>query len=109
MPNGIGGDRVALAETDPRRGRSGRPWERAKAELFVPGASCGICHGEIVFGLRRNHPAGPSLDHIVSLARGGHPTARENLQIVHFGCNSRKGSGIKRSAAPAARPRSRAW
>jgi 5-methylcytosine-specific restriction endonuclease McrA len=97
-----------LDEWDPRRGRGGRPWARIKAELFVPGAICYRCREPIEYGLRRNHPRGPSVDHILSLEMGGHPTARENLAVAHFGCNSSKGDGRpKKSTAP--RPRSRRW
>lgn len=97
-----------LAEWDPRRGRGGRPWQRIKDELFVPGVVCWLCGEPIEFGLRRNHPRGPSVDHVISLDMGGHPTARENTRPAHFGCNSRKGSGRSRKQA-AARPRSRNW
>jgi len=98
----------ALAEWDPKRGRAGRAWERIKSELFIEGVRCWICREPIEFGLRRNHPRGPSVDHVVSLDRGGHPTARENLRPAHFGCNSSKGSGRSRKQA-AARPSSRSW
>ena len=50
-------------------------------------------------GLRRNHPHGPSLDHITDLQYGGHPTARWNLRPAHFGCNA----GKRREKAPVRR------
>ena len=81
---------------DPKRGRSGRPWRRLVRELCRPGSVCARCGGEIVFGLRANHPDGPSLDHIVSLEMGGHPTDRGNLQPMHFGCNASKGARPER-------------
>lgn len=61
---------------------------------------------EIVFGLRRNHPLGPSLDHIVKLQDGGHPTDPANLRPAHYGCNS---ADWQSALATAPRPRSRAW
>lgn len=92
-----------LDEWDPRRGRSGRPYDRLKARLFVEGAVCWLCGKPIVFGLRRNHPLGPSVDHLVPLSQGGHPTSPENAAIAHYGCNSRRGAGTR----SAERPRSR--
>jgi len=82
-----------LDEWDPRRGRQGRAWRRLVKELCPPGSVCQVpaCRypdQPIRFGLRRNHPLGPSLDHIVELHRGGHPTARWNLRPAHFGCNA---------------------
>ena len=103
---------MALSEWDPRRGREGRLWRRLVKELCPPGSLCEIpeCKAaargltrEIVFGLRRNHPLGPSLDHIVDLQYGGHPTDPANLRPAHFGCNS----GKRRPKQ--ARPRSRDW
>lgn len=95
-----------LDEWDPRRGRGGRVWRRLVKELCPPGSVCGICagaKGPIRFGLRPNHPLGPSLDHIVDLQYGGHPTDPDNLRPAHFGCNAGK-----RSRRPAARA-SRDW
>lgn len=91
----------ALTEWDPRRGREGRAWRRLVEQLCPPGSVCALClgaRGPILFGLRRNHPLGPSLDHIVPLSRGGHPTAPWNLQPAHFGCNARKQAGRTRPA-----------
>ena len=52
---------------------------------------CALCGGPIVWGLGRDSPLGPSLDHVIPLSRGGHPTAMSNLQPAHFGCNASKG------------------
>lgn len=77
-----------LDEWDPRRGRTGRPWRRLVAAVCPPGSVCALCGHPIVFGLRRNHPRGPSVDHITPLSEGGHPTASWNLRPAHFGCNA---------------------
>lgn len=99
---------MALSEWDRRRGRGGRQWRRLVKELCPPGSLCLIpeCKAasrEIVFGLRPNHPLGPSLDHIVDLQYGGHPTDPANLRPAHFGCNAGK------RRPPTVRPRSREW
>ena len=97
---------MPLDEWDPRRGRGGRTWRNLVAELCPPGSVCQVpvclypeLHRVIVFGLRRNHPHGPSLDHITDLQYGGHPTARWNLRPAHFGCNA----GKRREKAPVRR------
>ena len=99
----------ARSEWDPRRGREGREWERIKREVCPPGSLCAmpVCkmsNRVIVFGLRHNHPLGPSVDHIIRITDGGHPTARWNLRPAHFGCNSSRWMG----SLPV-RKRSRAW
>lgn len=99
-----------LSEWDPRRGRGGRLWRRLVRDLCPPGSYCEVeaCRAptrEIVFGLRHNHPLGPSLDHIVPLSQGGHPTDPANLRPAHFGCNA-----ARRPDRPSTvRPRSRDW
>jgi hypothetical protein len=98
---------LALDEWDRRRGREGRRWRELVKRLCPPGSLCEVewcdkATREIAFGLRRNHPMGPSLDHIVPLEEGGHPTAEENLRPAHFGCNAARGN---RSRARRARPR----
>ena len=62
---------VYLDEWDPRRGRQGRTWRKLVAVVCPPGSLCEmpVClypwlDRVIVFGLRRNHPHGPSVDHI---------------------------------------------
>lgn len=99
-----------LAEWDPKRGRTGRPWRRLVARHCPPGSVCASCRKPIVFGLRPRHPLGPSLDHIVALIDGGHPTAAWNLQPMHLGCNVRKENARRRKQAarvPAERPATR--
>lgn len=95
----------ALDEWDPKRGRSGREWERLKRKFFLPGSYCAICNTEISFDRRPRHPLGPSLDHITALIDGGHPTAEYNIQLVHLGCNVRKENARRRQVArPMSRP-----
>lgn len=105
-----------LSEWDPRRGRQGRAWRRLVKLLCPPGAYCQVdpCRYEvetgrlIVFGLRRNHPMGPSLHHLTSPLDGGHPTDPRNLVPAHFGCNAAIGRpNADRRLRP--RPRSRDW
>ena len=89
---------ATLSEWDPKRGRTGRPWRRLVQLHCSPGSICAWCNEPIVFGLRPRHPAGPSLDHIVALVDGGHPTAPWNLQPMHLGCNVKKENARRRKA-----------
>ena len=91
-------------EWDPARGRGGRQWERLKDIVCPPGSYCAICGKEIIFeGLPPRHPLGRSVDHIIPISAGGHPTDLANLRPAHYGCNSRRGKGTR----DATRPRSR--
>lgn len=90
-------------EWNPARGRTGGTWRTLKPIVCPPGSCCWLCGKPIIFGLRRNHPLGPSIDHITSLHNGGHPTALGNLAPAHFGCNSRKGKGARTPPRPRSR------
>ena len=54
---------------------------------------CQLCGEKIDRRHRAPHPLALSLDHIVPLSKGGtHEPA--NVQLAHFGCNSRKSDGV---------------
>jgi 5-methylcytosine-specific restriction endonuclease McrA len=73
--------------TDPRKTYQ---WQRLAKRTCPPGSVCYLCGQPIEFGLRRNHPRGPSVDHIVALDNGGAPFDPTNLAPAHFGCNGAK-------------------
>lgn len=92
---------MALSEWDPKRGREGRLWRQLLDELCPPGSVCEIpeCDKptrEILFGLRPRHPMSRSLDHIVPLFDGGHPTDPANLRPAHLGCNAARENRLRR-------------
>lgn len=107
---------MVLSEWDPKRGRQGRRWRSLVESVCAPGSLCQVerCKVEesggsraIVHGLRRNHPHGPSVDHIVSPLDGGHPTALWNLRPAHFGCNAARGRASRPGRVQQRRPTSR--
>ncbi len=73
---------------------SGRERQRLLAVVCPPGSVCWLCggaRGPIVLGLRRGHPLGPSMDHVVPRSMGG-SWDLSNLRPAHFGCNSARGA-----------------
>ena len=42
------------------------------------------------FNLKYPHPLGPCIDHIIPIAKGGHPSDLDNLQLAHWTCNRQK-------------------
>ena len=81
--------------------RSSRIHREMRARAQRDGGVCGICGGGVPPG-RGRHRGAPSIDHIVPLAEGG-GTTYDNLQVVHYGCNSRKGSPRMRALGYRAR------
>lgn len=59
---------------------------------------CGICCGEVDLSIPCPHPMSASIDHVIPLAKGGlHKWG--NVQLAHFGCNSRKRDRLGEEAA----------
>lgn len=87
---------------DPVRRREAKALRRARKagavlgrvaiiEVFDrDGWRCQICMKPVARSRSVPHPFAPTLDHIVPLAAGG-AHVRENVQLAHFICNSRKG------------------
>ena len=48
---------------------------------------CGICGKPVDFSYKYPHPLSPSVDHIIPIAKGGHPSDLANLQLAHRTCN----------------------
>ena len=80
--------RRSRAEVDEDRDfRRLRHFVIAAATRMGQGYECAICHEEVA-------PDDVSIDHTIARHNGG-PTTRENLQLVHKRCNSRKGARVQ--------------
>lgn len=51
---------------------------------------CGICGKPVDKTLKYPHPMSKCIDHIIPVAKGGHPSDIENLQLAHWTCNRQK-------------------
>lgn len=61
----------------------GRARQALTAEtLYTLGTRCHLC----------GQDGADSLDHLIPLSRGGHPTAWNNRAVAHTACNVRRGS-----------------
>lgn len=65
-------------------------FERNKKKIYATQTVCGICGKPVEFGFKYPHPLSPCIDHIVPIAKGGHPSDLENLQLAHWCCNRQK-------------------
>ncbi|WP_329311696.1 HNH endonuclease [Streptomyces sp. NBC_01262] len=87
------------------KGRSGRPWRRARARTLAESQVCAWCGHNIDMSIEWPDPMSASVDHDTPLSKGGDPLARHNLKPFHLVCNQIKGN---RTAPPPA-PTSRDW
>ena len=69
-------------------------FERNKKKIYATQTVCGICGKPVDFSLRYTHPLSPCIDHIIPIAKGGHPSDIENMQLAHWTCNRMKSDKI---------------
>ena len=65
-------------------------FERNKKKILATQTVCGISGNPVDKSLQFPHPLSPCIDHIVPVAKGGHPSDIENLQLAHWTCNRQK-------------------
>ena len=65
-------------------------FERNKKKIYATQAVCGICGKPVDFTYKYPHPLSPCIDHIIPVAKGGHPSDLDNLQVAHWCCNRQK-------------------
>ena len=65
-------------------------FERNKRKTYATQEVCGICGRPVDLKLKYPHPLSPCIDHIIPIAKGGHPSDLDNLQLAHWTCNRQK-------------------
>lgn len=86
MGNGIG--------RPDRDGTHRGAFEKNKKKIYATQRVCGICGKPVDFTLKYPDPLAPCIDHIIPIAKGGHPSDLENLQLAHWTCNRQKSDKI---------------
>lgn len=69
-------------------------FERNKKRIYATQKNCGICGRPVDFKLHYPDPMSPCIDHIIPIAKGGHPSDMDNLQLAHWTCNRQKSDKI---------------
>jgi 5-methylcytosine-specific restriction endonuclease McrA len=65
-------------------------FEKNKKKIYATQTVCGICGKPVDFSVKYPHPLSPCIDHIIPIAKGGHPSDIDNLQLAHWTCNRQK-------------------
>lgn len=79
-----------MASGTERYGTHRGAFEKNKKKIFATQSVCGICGKPVDFSLKYPHPLAPCIDHIIPVAKGGHPSDIDNLQLAHWTCNRQK-------------------
>lgn len=69
-------------------------YDRNKKKIYATQRVCAICGQPVDFRLKWPDPLSPTIDHIIPVAKGGHPSDINNLQLAHFRCNRLKSDKI---------------
>ena len=77
-----------------RKGAHRANYERNKKRIFATQNTCGICGHPVDFSLKTPHPMSATIDHIIPVAKNGHPSDISNLQLSHWTCNRQKSDKI---------------
>lgn len=73
-----------------KKGTHRSNYERNKKRILATQNICAICGHPVDMSLKYPHPMSATIDHIIPVAKNGHPSSLENLQLSHFSCNRQK-------------------
>ncbi len=73
-----------------KQGAHRQSFAKNKKVILATQNTCGICGKIVDKTLKHPDPLAPVVDHIVPIAKGGHPSAMDNLQLAHSYCNRQK-------------------
>ena len=69
-------------------------FERNRKRILASQEVCALCGQKVDKNLKYPHPMSATVDHIIPLNKGGHPSDINNLQLAHFCCNRQKSDKI---------------
>ena len=84
--------------TDRTPGNRGA-FEAARQKILKTQTVCGICGKPVDFAYKYPHPLSPTVDHIIPVSKGGHPSDLANLQLAHRCCNREKADKLVKARA----------
>ena len=100
MPNGARA-RPNKANTRPdHNGTQRAQFESNKRKIYMTQKVCGICGRPVDFKVKWPDPMSPCIDHIIPVAKGGHPSDIDNLQLAHMCCNRQKSDKLTPQTRP---------
>ena len=75
-----------------REGGHRQQFEKNKKKIYATQTVCALCGKPVDMRLKFPDPLSKSVDHIIPVSKGGHPSDISNLQLAHLGCNRSKSS-----------------
>lgn len=78
-----------MARAD-RQGPHRVAYDKNRKKILMTQNVCGICGKPVDVKLKPPNPLAPTIDHIIAISKGGHPSDISNLQLSHATCNRQK-------------------
>lgn len=69
-------------------------FDKNKKTIYATQTICAICGKPVDFTLKFPDPMSPTVDHIIPISKGGHPSDLQNLQLAHLSCNRGKSDKV---------------
>jgi 5-methylcytosine-specific restriction endonuclease McrA len=91
-----GGQYMGRVFRPDRDGTHQAEFNRNKKIIYATQTVCGICGKPVDPSYKYPHPLSRCIDHIMPVAKGGHPSDMDNLQLAHWTCNRQKSDKILR-------------
>lgn len=79
-----------------KRGAHRTEYAKNRKRILLSSNVCAICGKPIDKSLKFPHPMSATVDHIIPIDLGGHPSDISNLQLAHNACNRAKSNKIKK-------------
>lgn len=73
-----------------KEGKHRTTYDKNKKKILATQSVCAICGKPVDKKLKFPHPLCGVIDHIIPIAKGGHPSDISNLQLTHMTCNREK-------------------
>lgn len=73
-----------------RHGAHRQAYDRNRKTILKTENTCGICGHPVDLSIKAPDPMSPTIDHIIPINKGGHPSDINNLQLTHRHCNRQK-------------------
>lgn len=85
---------MATRKRSDHNGVHERPYRRNRKRILATQSVCAICGKPVDMTLKSPHPMSATVDHIIPVSKGGHPSAMDNLQLAHWICNRLKSNKL---------------
>ena len=102
---------MPTAKKTPRLDHDGthrKQYEVNKKKIYATQSICGICGKPVDFTLKYPDKMAACIDHIIPIAKGGHPSDITNLQLAHWCCNRAKSDRVAGTPSDFAEKKERA-